>query len=80
MRLYSSAVDKCDQVLEMKPKDASVLTTIGLALKDMASCMAPNDPEVQIHLQVNISENTEKASHNSIVVTARPLSVYSGCL
>ncbi|KAL3162313.1 hypothetical protein ABBQ32_009999 [Trebouxia sp. C0010 RCD-2024] len=50
MRLYSSAIDKCDQVLEIKPRKASVLVTLGLALKDMALCMTLDDPDVQLHL------------------------------
>lgn len=53
MRLYSSAIDKCDQVLEIKPSDASVLVTFGLALKDMALCMTLDDPDVQLHLAVS---------------------------
>lgn len=57
MRLYSSAIDKCDQVLEIKPRDPSVLVTLGLALKDMALCMTLDDPDVQLHLAVNAPSN-----------------------
>lgn len=57
MRLYSSAIDKCDQVLEIKPSDASVLVTFGLALKDMALCMTLDDPDVQLHLAVSTQYN-----------------------
>lgn len=53
MRLYSSAIDKCDQVLEIKPRDTAVLVTFGLALKDMALCMTLDDPDVQLHLAVS---------------------------
>ena len=53
MRLYSSAIDKCDQVLEIKPRNPSVLVTLGLALKDMALCMTLDDPDVQLHLAVS---------------------------
>ena len=53
MRLYSSAIDKCDQVLEIKPESPAVLVTIGLALKDMALCMTLDDPDIHTHLEVS---------------------------
>ena len=55
MRLYSSAVDKFEKVLALKPDNVSVLVTCGLALKDMALCMSLDDPDTLINLEVNSS-------------------------
>ncbi len=55
MRLYSSAVDKFERVLALKPDNVSVLVTCGLALKDMALCMSLDDPDTLINLEVNPS-------------------------
>ncbi|KAA6417549.1 MAG: hypothetical protein FRX49_12482, partial [Trebouxia sp. A1-2] len=51
MRLYSSAVDKFEKVLAIKPDSVSVLVTCGLALKDMALCMSLDDPDTLINLE-----------------------------
>ncbi|DBB01005.1 hypothetical protein WJX77_011002 [Trebouxia sp. C0004] len=51
MRLYSSAVDKFEKVLALKPDNVSVLVTCGLALKDMALCMSLDDPDTLINLE-----------------------------
>ena len=53
MRLYSSAVDKFEKVLALKPDDLSVLVNCGLALKDMAMCMSLDDPDTLINLEVS---------------------------
>ncbi len=53
MRLYSSAVDKFEKVLALKPDNVSVLVTCGLALKDMALCMSLDDPDTLINLEVH---------------------------
>lgn len=55
MRLYSSAVDKFEKVLALKPDNVSVLVTCGLALKDMALCMSLDDPDTLINLEVKSS-------------------------
>lgn len=52
MRLYSSAIDKLEKVLALQPNNAAALLTCGLALKDMALCMQPDDPDTQINLEV----------------------------
>lgn len=52
MRLYSSAVDKFEKVLALKPDNVSVMVTCGLALKDMALCMSLDDPDTLINLEV----------------------------
>ena len=54
MRLYSSAVDKFEKVLALKPDNMSVLVTCGLALKDMALCMSLDDPDTLINLEVSL--------------------------
>ena len=52
MRLYSSAIDKLEKVLAMQPDNVAALVTCGLALKDMALCMQPGDPDTLINLEV----------------------------
>ena len=53
MRLYSSAIDKLEKVLALQPNNVAALLTCGLALKDMALCMQPDDPDTQINLEVS---------------------------
>lgn len=54
MRLYSSAIDKLEKVLAMQPDNVAALVTCGLALKDMALCMQPEDPDTLINLEVTL--------------------------
>lgn len=68
MRLYSSAVDKFEKVLAIKPDSVSVLVTCGLALKDMALCMSLDDPDTLINLEV-----TSSSIHSLICLTTAHL-------
>lgn len=62
MRLYSSAIDKLEKVLALQPNNVAGLVTCGLALKDMALCMQPDDPDTIINLEVCILASARAAT------------------